>query len=210
MMQQTPNRSPVTEYLRGEATGVDDPTLKAEIEQITDWFNRGYNRMATKKQGANVFCSLHLGQTPETPETGARVEIDTSILKLGGMGSEAFAALHSRWQKSRKVDPDAKKPVTQRFWGPLFDEIEKALLEVKAPGELKALKGNENNPMFAKMQKYASISSFRVGWVGDLEYGHPGEWAARIMDTESRAGAFDGRTTASSTEVSACNPIIEE
>ncbi len=121
MMQQTPNRSPVTEYLRGEATGVDDPTLKAEIEQITDWFNRGYNRMATKKQGANVFCSLHLGQTPETPETGARVEIDTSILKLGGMGSEAFAALHSRWQKSRKVDPDAKKPVTQRFWGLIWN-----------------------------------------------------------------------------------------
>lgn len=208
--QKESERSHLHEYLRKQATQVDDgDRLMEEIAQIKDWFDRAYNRMTVKNQGANVFSALLLGDAPGAAESGSLQKADVSILKLGEMESEGFEALHRRWEeiKSKEATDRIKKPITERFWRSLFDELAKALSPIKEANELKIKPGHQSERVVRKMAKYSSIVNFRIGWVGDLEYGQPGEQAARVMKTEGEADDSGDAPGESRTEAFPQNPL---
>jgi hypothetical protein len=210
--RQRPERGPITAYLQTQITqvGAGEP-LAEEIAQIMDWFDRAYNRMTVKNQGANVFSALLLGNPPGSSEEGTREKVDkgVSILKLGQMDSAGFETVHRMWEetKKRKGKESMQKPVTGDFWRGLFDELADTLSQVNSRPEMQLKLHHASSRVIRKMEKYSSIDNFRVGWVGDLEYGQPGELAARVMKTEGQADARGVAPDESQTEAFPHNPL---
>jgi hypothetical protein len=172
-------RSPVNVFLN-EKRGVlsDDSPLREEIDRTSDWFDRAYNRMTAKNQGANVFSALILGDTDHAVSEHRN---HISIVQLGRLDSSEFMNLYEKWQKTKSALDDMK-PITERYWGKLFDEIEKASANVESPA---AVNVDPKDRVARKMETFSSIDGFRVGWVGDLEEGQPGEGPAVCMSTQS-------------------------
>jgi len=207
---EKPDRSHVHAFLRKAKNKIGEgEDIQHEIAQISDWFDRAYNRMSVKNQGANVFSALLLGKMPGAIEGGTRLKTGRiSIFKLGSIESSGFVELERKWRETtaKKAKDIIEKPVTEYFWRKLFDVLGKTLEGHKGGDELKIRPGHGNERVAKKMAKYSSIDAFRMGWVGDLEFGQPGESPARSMTTEGKAGGRD-LSEESQTETFRQNPL---
>jgi hypothetical protein len=180
-----------------------DPDLAASVGQIQDWFDRAYNRMTARNQGANVFSSLRLGDTPGIHKSGTPHKVNVSLSTLGEMPSDAFQEISTKWdEKIGRRDGALSKPVTESFWDATLETLGTFLADVKtAPAIIPREGPGVDARAVQKMLRWSSIDSFKVGWVGDLDTGEPGETAARSVTTEGEEIGGDGlRPDESATE----------
>jgi hypothetical protein len=175
-----------------------NPKLKKAYQHQREWLDRAYNRMVTRNQGANVFGTVHSGDLAMTSEaesrSGATNRIDASIWKLGLLPSDGF---HDLFQKIAAALPpqgsDKRKPISDYVWGPVLENIACATSGIEDPGA----KLPAGEPIIDKLNKFSTIESYRIGWVGDIDYQPFGSEMGAMVKTEDPGGADESALLAS-------------
>lgn len=186
----TIERSIHVKYLRERAGehANGKKSLLEEIGQIQDWFDRAYNRMVAKNQGANVFGALYLGDAPGSTESGSAeiLQHEASILELGRIDSSWFERLYRDWTSKRKqwADRQTYQLFNKGLWYAALEQIAAIPQDTRARLDFDLKGVNTNNRALLKMRRFASMATIRVNWIGDVKSARPNEGIVRQTKTE--------------------------
>lgn len=187
------DRSRLHSYLR---------TLSAlgDRDTIRDWFDRAYNRMTARSQGANVYLSLYAGA--KSLETGAdeverhKLTKPVSVAAVGRMCSEKF--MH-HFEELSEAATAWKSEGLPRIKGEVFSGLGTLTNEGDDFPETADTAADVH--LIRKLRAFASVEGISMSIVSQREAGPTNRGLGRERNQSSTA------QPESDTEISAAKPI---
>ncbi|QQS10814.1 MAG: NAD(P)-binding protein [Rhodospirillales bacterium] len=172
-------RSPMVLKMGSIREGLTDPHEIAAFEEVRDWYERAYNRMVARSQGASAYMSLYAKAQPgsgaQAQEEGILLEKPLRIEALGALDSERYAELSVRlsagvdkWYRSGQVE----------YKRDILEEVQSAL-NTNANEGLGSLAGHAHEHLADKAIAAGTVEGLFIETVSRRAAGPTSRLAAR-------------------------------